>query len=162
MLNYIKPVLRDIGEAVAREAREASKRSLPDIIAIAVTIILILTGVAAVVITAYMYLAEVFLDRHAMLIVTLNVIVLAAFSGFLTWQILTRNMPPPRKAKQSDDRETTPESQTEMAALLGAEAGKLVTDNPKNASIIALVAGVFMGISPELRAALFSQILPKK
>lgn len=64
---------------------------------------------------------------------------------------------------QMDDQSNNGDiQQNEMAATHGMEAAKLIGQHPKNAALIAMVAGVSMGVSPELRKAVFDQILPKK
>lgn len=68
---FLEPIIRDIGQTVANEVCKASKRSLPDIISTSVTVILTLIVMVSCVITAYMYLSENILDRHAMLLVRL-------------------------------------------------------------------------------------------
>lgn len=161
MKSFFEPIVREIGEAIAKEASKASRQSLPDIISISMTIILTLVGVVGCIITLYMYLSESFTDRHAMLIVTMGALFLAILSSLIAKNKLTNEVQV-EKEPCEDQSDKNPSPQIELATSLGMEVSKLIGKHPKNASLIAMAIGVSMGVSPELRKAVIEQITPSK
>jgi len=159
MQNFLEPIIREVGQAISKEVSKVSKRSLPDIISTSVMIILTLIATVSGVVTAYMYLSEHLLDRHAMLLVTLIVLSLAVISGLVTKNIMSKANPEENGPDKQSNKDDNPQS--EMAMTLGLEAAKIIGQHPKNSAIIAMVVGVSMGVSPELRKAVFDHILPK-
>lgn len=164
MKKLFEPIVREFGQTIAKEASKASKQSLPNIISISMTIILALVGVVGCVITFYMYLAESFSDRHAMLIVTAGTLFLALLSSLVAKNILSNKMEDIENKKEAYEDQSVRNSnqQTEIATSLGMEVYNLIAKNPKNASLIAMAFGVSMGVSPELRKAIFSQFESQK
>lgn len=161
MRSFLQPIVREVGQAIANEASKASKRNLPDIITISITIILTLIAAVGCVMTVYMYLSEKILDRHAMLLVTLIVLFLAFVSGSMARKIMMEE-----KKVTLDDEGDKPSNngrlQNDTVATLGFETAKLIGQHPKNAAMIAMAMGVAMGVSPELRKAVINNIVPKE
>ena len=157
---FLEPIIREVGQAIAKEASKVSKRSLPDIISTSVTISLTLIVMVSCVVTAYMYLSENILDRHAMLLVTIGVFLLAVVSGVMTKKIMSKNGS--EANKQVDPSAKEEANQSKLGVILGVEGARLIGKQPKNAALIAMAVGVSMGVSPELRKIVFDQILPKK
>ncbi len=164
MKKLFEPFVQEIGQIIAKEASKASRQSLPGIISISITIILTLVGMVGSVLTLYMYLAESFSDRHAMLIVTAGTLFLAMFSSLIAKNIVSNKLEGIENKNESCEDLSVRNSnqQTEIATSLGIEVYNLIAKNPKNASLIAMAFGVSMGVSPELRKAIFSQFKSQK
>lgn len=156
MKNFMAPLVRAARGALAEEAETLIRRCL----LAAVALFLALAGLIGCLVTAYMYLSAVVPAREAMLLVTLGVLLLALVMG------LVARYPRPGKRGTTplDEPQPSPGADDPAAtfAALGAEAGKQISRHPKNAAVMAAVAGIALGMSPELRRALLNQIFPTK
>ena len=121
MRKLIEPFLNEIGQVIANEASKASRKSLPDIISISLTIVFLLLAIIGSMITLYMYLSEIFLDRYAMFIVTLTVLVLAGLSF-----VFVKKTFPSEQYEQDNAEDLNEESSrtVEMATSMGVEVAK--------------------------------------
>lgn len=154
------PLVRIIGKAIAQEAARASRRSLPQIIFTSLAIIFSVVAIGGGTVTAYMYLSEHITDRHAMAIVTGVVIMLAVTSGLIAR--CSRGVEDTQPEEEQAAPQENKGSKDEIIVMLGAQAGNLISRNPKNAAIIALAVGVAFGVSSELRQAVLDQFLPEE
>ena len=154
MAGSFSATLRAAGDSLAAGARRAAGCILPTALAVWFALLFFVVAVATAAVGGYFYLTLTIPSYGAMLIVAGGARVLSIICGLAAWGLAS----PGRASSTSADREgtgPTEASVSDMASIVEREARQAVEGNAKNAALISLVAGITLGISPELRRALF-------
>jgi hypothetical protein len=151
-------LVRDIGRAIAEEsghalAAEAKKKGQRVAVAgAALWLGSFFFGIAgfSLALSAYLFLARERPDHQAMALVGGGAIVLTLLCGLGVWLALRpRELPETKEAKEAE------QDVLALINLLEGEASEAIHKNAKNATVISLVAGLVLGLNPELRRSLF-------
>ena len=151
-------LVRDIGRAIAEEsghalAAEAKKKGQRVVVAgAALWLGSFFFGIAgfALALSAYLFLAQGRPDHQAMAWVAGGAILLTVFCGLGLWLALR-----PRELPETPEAKDAEQDIMALISLLEGEASEAIHKNAKNATVISLVAGLVLGLNPELRRSLF-------
>lgn len=153
-------ILKSVGDLLTAGVCRAAGRVVPAVVAIWLTCLFVIVAVAAAAIASYFYLSLTMPSYSAMLIVTGGALALAVLSAVIGWGMATRDAPAPAADKVVHATVAAQDSAADLAITIEREARRAIHGNAKNAALISLVAGIALGISPELRMTLL-RLLPK-
>lgn len=140
-------LLKAVGQGTARIRSEAQAR-LIQVVAITTAILI---GIAALVlglVTLYIYLRQSMPPLEAAALMSGGLLLLTLFLG------LTASLLPRRSLKAPQGEGEEPKTASDPAVAIVREVISLIAEHPVKAGLVALVGGMAIGYSPEVRAML--------
>lgn len=154
MIGLLRSLLKDAEQSIGAGLRRQARCAAAAVAFAWVAMVFLVLTLASSAFSAYFYLSLRMPSHLAALGVAGGALFLALLCGIVCRQVLRSRTPKP-PARQAD-----PEMLLEIrgqAGTLEAEAAAVIRRNAKSATVISLVAGLALGLCPELRKAL----LPK-